>query len=311
MASFFLALFWCVVMGFISNSYRTSRLSKEPFSSRQVELVFMTLLPVIWFWIQYRSCRGSKGKLDVALYSVIGFGICCGLWLWGFAGEDEVSQHPPRMVEPLPPRSVSKEASAATEVKETRESEGVAATTEVKRIQARQEGPWVKPGCSSVQEYGTWKRTELTPGYAPTPKPSVVRRQTTIVPRHKYSSYRHIAAQPSLASSSCVAARQETPTLAARPRPQLTPDQIRANVATRKATGQAKVDDTYTPQQRAILFPASPEAEIFTALSPSDCASVITQWLQLSGDITTLGKRYITFRVDTTCSITASALIHD
>ncbi|OQO03819.1 hypothetical protein B0A48_10460 [Cryoendolithus antarcticus] len=282
MASFFPALFWCVVMGFISNSYRASRLSKEPFSERRVDLVLMTLIPTLWFSIQYRSCRDSGGTLDISPNSVIGFAVCCGLWLWGFAGEDEVYQHPPRMVEPLPPRSVSKEVPGTTEVKETRESEGAAAPAEVKRTQKRQEKPWVKPGCSSVPGYGTWKRTELTPGHAPTPKPSVVRRQTTIVPRHKYSSYSHLLAQPSLASSSYVAVRQETPTAAVRPRPQLTPAQIRANVAARKATGQAKVDDPYTPQHRAMLFPASSSADILSALQPSDRAHVVTEWLRLS-----------------------------
>ncbi|KAK6393971.1 hypothetical protein LTR95_019585, partial [Oleoguttula sp. CCFEE 5521] len=124
--------------------------------------------------------------------------------------------HPSREIEPLLPRSVTIEAAAATEVKETRESEEAAAPTEVKRTQKRQEKPWVKPGCSSVQACGTWKRTELTPGHAPTPKPSVVRRQQTIVPRHKYSSYSHLLAQPSLASSFGQVSHRETPKL--RPR---------------------------------------------------------------------------------------------
>ncbi|OQN98372.1 hypothetical protein B0A48_15640 [Cryoendolithus antarcticus] len=278
MDPFLFALLFCVFVDFNDN-YCTSRLNKEPPSERLVSGAFMILPPAIWSLVQFVTWRRSEAELDICWLSFFGVLVSWCLVLWGCFTEDEVYQYPPRVVEPLEPRTVIKEAPAATEVKETRESESAAAPTEVKRIQKRQGKPWIKPGCSSVQEYRTWKRTELTPGHAPTPESSVVRRQPAIiVPRHKYSSYSHLLAQPSLASSFGQVSHRETRTPAARPQKTAVQEQITANLAARKAA----LNDPYTPQQRAILFPASSSADILSALQPSDRAHVVTEWLRLS-----------------------------
>nr|OQO22200.1 hypothetical protein B0A51_10864 [Rachicladosporium sp. CCFEE 5018] len=278
MDPFLFALLFCVFVGFSANSYRTSRLNKEPPSARLVSGAFMILPLAIWSVIQFVSWRRSEAELDICWLSLLGALICWCLVLWGCFTEDEVYQYPPRHIEPLKPRTVTAEVPAATTVKETRESEGAAAPTEVKRTQKRQDKPWVMPGCSSVHEYGTWKRTELTPGHAPTSKPSIVRRQPTIVPRHKYSSYSHLLAQPSLASSFGQVSHRETPTSAARPQKTAAQEQITANLAARKAA----LSDPYTPQQPDILFPVCSSADILSALQPSDRAHVVTEWLRLS-----------------------------